>query len=181
MTNNERRPDRSDIRGNTRHEPQPELEGQPLTENGAHVIASPETSGEAGSASATPQPRRRATRKASGKSASKASSRAQQDRAASADEPVAAEPAPVRGENETPMPAPRAEQTERADLALDTDLVEQEALQAQGFTVDEAQRLIDISKRLETSAEARESEASLRRLRFTQWLIEHGILDEFSA
>jgi hypothetical protein len=47
--------------------------------------------------------------------------------------------------------------------------------------VEEAQRLIDISKRLESSAEARESQAELKRLRFAQWLIERGILDEFSV
>lgn len=62
--------------------------------------------------------------------------------------------------------------------AIEADKIE---LEAQGFSADEAQRLIDISKRLETSAEARASQAELKRLRFTQWLIEHGILDEFSA
>ena len=61
---------------------------------------------------------------------------------------------------------------------IETDMSE---LEAQGFTADEALRLIDISRRLETSAEARESQAELKRLRFTQWLIERGILDEFSA
>ncbi len=61
---------------------------------------------------------------------------------------------------------------------LETDMSE---LEAQGFTADEALRLIDITRRLETSAEARESQAELKRLRFTQWLIEHGILNEFSA
>lgn len=62
--------------------------------------------------------------------------------------------------------------------AIEADRIE---LEAQGFSADEAQRLIDISKRLETSAEARASQAELKRLRFAQWLIEHGILDEFSA
>lgn len=62
--------------------------------------------------------------------------------------------------------------------AIETDMSE---LEAQGFTADEALRLIDISRRLESSAEARESQAELKRLRFTQWLIERGILDEFSA
>jgi hypothetical protein len=50
-------------------------------------------------------------------------------------------------------------------------------LESQGFSEVEALRLIDISKRLESSAEAREA----RRLRFTRWLVEQGILDEFSA
>jgi hypothetical protein len=50
-------------------------------------------------------------------------------------------------------------------------------LESQGFSADEALRLIDISKRLENSTEAREA----RRLRFTRWLVEQGILNEFSA
>ncbi len=50
-------------------------------------------------------------------------------------------------------------------------------LESQGFSEDEALRLIDISKRMESSSEAREA----RRLRFTRWLVEQGILDEFSA
>lgn len=62
--------------------------------------------------------------------------------------------------------------------AIPTDLDE---LEAQGFSPDEAQRLIDISIRLESSAEARASQAELKRLRFAQWLVEHGILDEFKA
>lgn len=61
---------------------------------------------------------------------------------------------------------------------LEADAME---LEAQGFSADEAQRLIDMSKRLESSAEARASQAELKRLRFTQWLIERGILDEFSV
>lgn len=54
-------------------------------------------------------------------------------------------------------------------------------LEAQGFTVEEATRLIHVSDRVATSREAREAEATLRRLRFTRWLIERGMLDEFSA
>jgi hypothetical protein len=54
-------------------------------------------------------------------------------------------------------------------------------LEAQGFSPAEARRLIYISDRIEQSAEARESEATLRRLRFTRWLVEHGMLDEWSA
>lgn len=62
--------------------------------------------------------------------------------------------------------------------AIEADRIE---LEAQGFTADEADRLIEVSKRLESSAEARASQAELKRLRFAQWLIERGILDEFSA
>lgn len=54
-------------------------------------------------------------------------------------------------------------------------------LEAQGFTADEAVRIIHVSDRAATSREAREAEATLRRLRFTRWLIERGVLDEFSA
>jgi hypothetical protein len=78
--------------------------------------------------------------------------------------------------------AAKTSASETADIsalsAIEADRIE---LEAQGFSPDEAQRLIDISKRLETSAEARASQAELKRLRFAQWLIEHGILDEFSA
>jgi hypothetical protein len=54
-------------------------------------------------------------------------------------------------------------------------------LEERGFTEDEARRLIDISDRITQSAEAREAEAMMRRLRFTRWLVEHGMLDEWSA
>jgi hypothetical protein len=54
-------------------------------------------------------------------------------------------------------------------------------LKAQGFTADEAIRLIHVSDRLANGREARESQTTLRRLRFTRWLIEHGVLDEFTA
>ncbi len=58
---------------------------------------------------------------------------------------------------------------------------EVEALEAQGFTEDEAVRLISVSERVARSGEAREAEELLRRLHFTRWLVEHGVLDEFSA
>jgi hypothetical protein len=54
-------------------------------------------------------------------------------------------------------------------------------LEAKGFTPDEARRLIDITARLAQSAEAREAEATRRRLHFTRWLLDHGRLDEWSA
>ncbi len=90
-------------------------------------------------------------------------------------------------------PRPRARRTSRkpastteparAQEPLSVSPLEADAmeLEAQGFSADEAQRLIDMSKRLESSAEARASQAELKRLRFTQWLIERGILDEFSV
>ena len=58
---------------------------------------------------------------------------------------------------------------------------EVDELEAQGFTHDEAIRLIHVSDRAATSGEALEAEAMLRRLRFTRWLVERGLLDEWSA
>lgn len=72
----------------------------------------------------------------------------------------------------TPVDPEALQAAEDADRA--TTVIE---LESQGFSEDEALRLFDISKRLENSSEAREA----RRLRFTRWLVEQGILDEFSA
>jgi hypothetical protein len=72
------------------------------------------------------------------------------------------------------QPAEAAKELPENDYARDE-------LRAQGFTEDEAARIIDLSTRLSSSREAREAEAALRRLRFTRWLIQHGVLDEFSA
>src|SRR5690242_2179023 len=54
-------------------------------------------------------------------------------------------------------------------------------LEQRGFTTDEAIRLVHASARIATSKEAREAQATLRRLRFTRWLVEQGMLNEFSA
>lgn len=54
-------------------------------------------------------------------------------------------------------------------------------LEARGFSADEASRIVFLSERLADSHEARDAEATLRRLRFTRWLVEHGMLDEWSA
>lgn len=80
----------------------------------------------------------------------------------------------------TEAPAPEAaEAPEVAALsAIEADRIE---LEAQGFSPEEAERLIEVSKRLESSAEARASQAELKRLRFAQWLFERGRLDEFSV
>ena len=72
-----------------------------------------------------------------------------------------------------------AESSEESDDSDETVAVAE--LEAQGFTTDEAVRLLHVSGRVATSHEAREAEATLRRLRFTRWLIERGMLDEFSA
>lgn len=78
--------------------------------------------------------------------------------------------------------SPATEVTETADVAalsaFEADRIE---LEAQGFSPEEAERLIEVSKRLETSAEALASQAEMKRLRFAQWLFERGRLDEFSV
>lgn len=93
----------------------------------------------------------------------------------------------ARSERETPSEAapeeiiqlPERSEVLQAEQDEEAEAVAQ--LQSQGFTPDEAIRLIHVSGRAATSREAREAEATLRRLRFTRWLIEHGLLDEFSA
>jgi hypothetical protein len=54
-------------------------------------------------------------------------------------------------------------------------------LESQGFTPDEVRRLVVISDRVARSPESQDAEAELRRLRFTRWLVERGVLDEWSA
>jgi hypothetical protein len=122
--------------------------------------------------------------------------RAHEERAA--DTPAAGREAKARPAKRTPrkratqQAKPTDEKAERGAIiqmperavATDERSIDETGLQelaAQGFTPDEAQRLLYISDRLATSREAREAEATLRRLRFTRWLIEHGMLDEFSA
>lgn len=71
-------------------------------------------------------------------------------------------------------PGAEAERIEAA-LPNETDLA------SQGFTPDEVRRLVVVSDRQTQSDESQIAEATLRRLRFTRWLIEHGMLDEWSA
>lgn len=52
-------------------------------------------------------------------------------------------------------------------------------LEEQGFTEDEALRLLSVLDRVTSSSEAVESETTLRRLRFTRWLVERGLLSEY--
>ncbi len=72
---------------------------------------------------------------------------------------------------------------EDTSAAVDDETVppSEEDLESQGFTPDEVRRLVLISDRAAHSAESRAAEAEMRRLRFTRWLIEHGVLDEWSA
>ncbi|HLY31063.1 MAG TPA: hypothetical protein VKQ36_08535 [Ktedonobacterales bacterium] len=76
--------------------------------------------------------------------------------------------------NEKSSLAPEARHAED-----NTDLDEMTKLAREGFTSDEAARLIVMSERMAHSSETRESEAVMRRLRFTRWLVEQGLLSEF--
>ncbi len=95
--------------------------------------------------------------------------------------PDETKPVGARGERRTRRKADRtsASQPQESVAAQTGDALHD--LEAQGFTADEARRLVDISDRLDESTEVRESEATLRRLRFTRWLLDHGRLDEWSA
>lgn len=120
-----------------------------------------------------------------------ASSRA--DESVEAVEPMTTNPAPRRqrrnknGEASEPLSEPQGE-AQAADRA-DADMEESAAmsddddlrkLMALGFTHDEATRLIDVSVRITNSNEARDAEATRKRLQFAKWLVEQGVLDEFS-
>ncbi|MGE5334446.1 MAG: hypothetical protein ACM3N4_07085 [Nitrososphaerota archaeon] len=60
---------------------------------------------------------------------------------------------------------------ENAVVASEKDDIQ--TLEALGFTRDEATRLIDVSVRI--------NGATLKRLQFTKWLVDQGLLDEFSV
>jgi hypothetical protein len=95
--------------------------------------------------------------------------------------PASADRAPKPTERPTRRKSPRAGKSSAQRPAELDRRATQRDLEAQGFSEDEARRLIDISSRLAESAEAREAEATARRLRFTRWLVEHGRLNEWSA
>ncbi len=71
--------------------------------------------------------------------------------------------------------------SEAVDAADNTDLDEMTKLAREGFTPDEVKRLLSMSERVAHSSEALESEAVLRRLRFTRWMVEQGLLSEFPS
>ena len=80
------------------------------------------------------------------------------------------------------MPDLVAEEAGEAGEAEDTPSSPTESdLESQGFTPDEVRRLVVISDRVARSPESQDAEAALRRLRFTRWLVERGVLDEWSA
>ena len=75
---------------------------------------------------------------------------------------------------ETPGSSPDSEADEIVRPSREDDLRD---LEAQGFTQDEANRLIDLSARIN---EGISNEPTLKRLQFTRWLVQRGLLDEFS-
>ena len=92
------------------------------------------------------------------------------------DEPVsthAASKRPRRNKSdETPELQADAEPEDVVDDAEpdDNDL---RKLEAQGFTADEVNRLVELSERINAR--------TLKRLQFTKWLVDQGLLDEFSV
>lgn len=71
-----------------------------------------------------------------------------------------------------------------ANVRVDYGTTPDEALiklEAQGFTETEALRLLGVSDRDTHSKEAIEAQETLRRLRFTRWLVERGLLSEYPA
>jgi len=92
------------------------------------------------------------------------------------DEPVsthAASKRPRRNKSDdTPEFQADAEPEDAVDDAEpdDNDL---RKLEAQGFTADEVNRLVELSERINAR--------TLKRLQFTKWLVDQGLLDEFSV
>jgi hypothetical protein len=81
-------------------------------------------------------------------------------------------------------PAKPAARKPRATNAKRRESVQEESfagLAAQGFSEGEAARLLEVSERALYSTEARESEAVMNRLRFTRWLVERGLINEFAV
>ena len=74
--------------------------------------------------------------------------------------------------DETPELQADAEQDDAVDDVEpeDDDL---RKLEAQGFSEGEVNRLVELSERLNAS--------TLKRLQFTKWLVDQGLLDEFSV
>jgi len=87
----------------------------------------------------------------------------------------------AREENVVHLAHPAADARSAEGQAEDDEAEALRQLASQGFSPDEAVRIINLSERLANSRDAREAEAAMRRLRFTRWLVERGVLDEFSA
>jgi hypothetical protein len=90
------------------------------------------------------------------------------------DEQVTAHAAPRRPRRNTRENQPEAQaNVESEDSVISSEEADLRELEERGFTRDEATRLIDLSVRI--------NEATIKRLQFTRWLVEQGLLDEFSV
>ena len=114
-------------------------------------------------------PKQARTRKSASADASNATKPSAQKRASGPAERSPAKPVARK---------PRAANAKRRENAYEEPLA---GLAAQGFSEGEAARLLEVSARAEYSTEARESEAVLNRLRFTRWLVERGLINEFAV
>ena len=76
--------------------------------------------------------------------------------------------------------AERLDTTPRIDYGTTPDEAALK-LEEQGFSEVEALRLLNVSDRATHSKEALEAQETQRRLNFTRWLIERGLLSEFPA
>jgi hypothetical protein len=114
-------------------------------------------------------PKQARTRKSASSDASDAPKPRAQKRASGSAESSPAKPAARK---------PRATNAKRRESAHEEPLA---GLEAQGFSEGEAARLLEVSARAAYSTEARESEAVMNRLRFTRWLVERGLINEFAV
>ena len=94
----------------------------------------------------------------------------------SVDEPVSSSTASNRQRRSKQEDAPKHSepqaQAETEDVVVSSKDDDLRVLETQGFTKGEITRLVDLSARL--------NEATLKRLQFTKWLVDQGLLDEFS-
>ncbi|HEU4785336.1 MAG TPA: hypothetical protein VFS83_18500 [Ktedonobacterales bacterium] len=93
------------------------------------------------------------------------------------DEPVGAHAAkrPRRDKSESDDTPERQADAKPEDVVDDAEPEEDDLrkLEAQGFTEDEVNRLVELSERINAR--------TLKRLQFTKWLVDQGLLDEFSV
>jgi hypothetical protein len=82
---------------------------------------------------------------------------------------------------EEAMSAPEDAASDTLNAEEPTVLPTLDDLESQGFTPEQVRGLIVVSDRAADSSESRAAEAEMRRLRFTRWLIDHGVLDEWTA
>ncbi len=95
----------------------------------------------------------------------------------SVDEPVSTRAAKRQRRNKSESEdAPELQaDAEPEDTVEDSEPEEDDLrkLETQGFTEDEVSRLVELSERINAR--------TLKRLQFTKWLVDQGLLDEFSV